>query len=170
MTEPRYVQQGEELVLAIYFHTAGFGYSLMNSPIEVLDKAKVVVTPADNKVVMQKVKKLIKKTRPSRIIIEDYKGKGSNKCERIRKLLQEVTRFGKRKGITVSSYSREQIKIVFSHWNASTRYEIAQVIASNVETFETLLFEKPVYPALEHSRSPILDAASLGITHYYITT
>lgn len=170
MTEPRYVREGEELILALYFHTTGFGYSLMNSPIEVLDKAMVVVTPADNKLVMQKVKKLIRKTKPCRIVIEDYKGKGSNKCERICELLKDVTRFAKRKGIHLSSYSREQIKIVFSNWNASSRYQIAQVIASNVEVFQNLLFEKPIYPKIEHFRSPIFDSASLGITHYYITT
>ena len=170
MIEPRYVTEGEELVLAIYFHTTGFGYTLMKNPIEVVSKGMIVVTPADNKTVMQKVKKLIRKTKPERIVLENHKGKGSNKCERICKLLLEVTRFSKRKGIAVSSYSREQIKMVFSNWSASSRYQIARVIASNVEAFENLIFEKPIYPKIEHFRSPVFDSASLGITHYYIST
>lgn len=168
MKDSRYVKEGEERILAIYFHTTGFGFSLMNSPIEVLEKGMVTVNPVDNKEVMRRLKKLIKKTNPERMVIEDYTGNNSCKSHRIIELLRATNRHAKQKGIPLSRYSREQIQLVFSNWKAKTRYEIATVIAQNVETYQNLLFKQPKYPRFEHFRSPQFDAASLGITHFYM--
>lgn len=167
MKDNRYVQDGEEQILTLYFNSIGFGFALMKNPLEVIDKGIVNVKPANNRIVMQKVKRLIRKLKPERIVIEDYTGALSNKSERIIHLLRSVRRLIQKKGIPLSRYSREQIRIVFEPWRAKTRYEIAEVIARNVKAYENLLFDKPKYPRNEHTLSVQFDAASLGITHYY---
>jgi hypothetical protein len=101
------------------------------------------------------------------LFIEDYSGNYSNKSKRVIDVLKAIQKYSKQKGFLSSSYSREQIRLVFSNWHAKTRYEIAEVISRNVEAFSNLLFDKPKYPKTEHSRSAQFDAASLGITHYY---
>ena len=169
MTNSRYVIDGEERILAIYFNYLGFGFTYMKNPLEVIEKGMHCITPIDNKKVIQKVKHLIKRTKPERIVIEDYTGNGSNKSKRVIELLKTIQAYTKRKGIVLSSYSREQIKLVFSNWHAQTRYEIAEVISRNVEAYRNLLFDKPKYPNVEHFRSAQFDSASLGITHYYLS-
>jgi Holliday junction resolvasome RuvABC endonuclease subunit len=129
----------------------------------------ISVSPIDNTVIFQKIKHLVRKLKPERIVIEDYTGKNSNKSKRVIELLKRIKSFAKRKGIVLSAYSREQIKLVFRNWFAETRYEIAEVISKNVEAFSNLMFDKPKYPKTEHFRSAQFDAASLGITHYYFS-
>jgi len=169
MKDNRYAQEGEERILALYFNSVGFGFALMKNPLEVLAKGRKCIAPVNNTIVLQKVKRLIRKLKPERIIIEDYTGNGSNKSERIISLLRSVKRLSQKKGIELSRYSREQIQTVFEPWHAKNRYEIAEVIARNVGAYENLLFEKPKYPKTEHTLSVLFDAASLGITHYYNT-
>jgi hypothetical protein len=167
MNDNRYVQEGEECILSLYFNALGFGYVLMKNPLEVIEKGMTSISPIDNTVVLQKVKHLIRKLKPERIIIEDYRGTYSNKSQRVIEVLRAIQKYSKQKGFALSSYSREQIRLVFSNWQAETRYEIAEVISRNVEAFTNLLFDKPKYPKTEHFRSAQFDAASLGITHYY---
>ena len=168
MIDNRYTQDGEERIISLYFNAIGFGFVLMKNPLEVIEKGMICITPIDNQEVLKKVKHLIRKTKPERIVIEDYTGEGSNKSKRIIALLKTIKAYAKQKGIVLSSYSREQIKLVFSNWHAETRFEIAEVIARNVEAFSNLLFDKPKYPKTEHFRSAQFDSASLGITHYYL--
>lgn len=168
MKDNRYVKEGEERILAIYFNTEGFAFTLMNNPLEVIEKGMVRVTPIDNNEIMTKLKRLVRKLKPERVVVEDYAGGGSHKSERIIQLLGRIVRYCKNKDIPYSRYSREQIRCVFEIWHANTKYEIAQVIARNVEAYANLLFEKPKYPKTEHSRSVQFDAASIGITHYYV--
>ncbi|QNM84899.1 hypothetical protein H9W90_11950 [Polaribacter pectinis] len=139
----------------------------MKNPLEVIEKGMISITPIDNTVVLQKVKHLIRKLKPERIIIEDFRGTYSNKSQRVIEVLRAIQKYSKQKGFALSSYSREQIRLVFSNWQAETRYEIAEVISRNVEAFTNLMFDKPKYPKTEHFRSAQFDAASLGITHYY---
>ena len=168
MSDNRYTQEGEERILSLYFNALGFGFVLMKNPLEVIEKGMVSITPIDNTVVLQKVKHLIRKLKPERIVIENYSGNYSNKSKRVVEILKAIQKYSKQKGIYLSSYSREQIRLVFGNWHAETRYEIAKVIARNVEAFTNLMFDKPKYPKTEHFRSAQFDAASLGITHYYI--
>ena len=169
MIDSRYVKEGQERVLAFYFSTLGFGYSYMNSPIEVIDKGMLCITPVNNAKTLMHVKRLVKKLKPECIVIEDSRGELSYKSIRIKTLLKNVERFTKQKGIVCYKYSRSQIRMVFSNWNAKTRYEIAKVIARNVWAFSNILFQKPKYPRIESYRSVLFDSASLAITHYYIT-
>lgn len=169
MTDNRYVTEGQECILAIYFNSRGYGFTVMKNPLEVIEKGMKCITPVDNTEVLKKVRKLIRRIQPERIIIEDHQGKGSNKSKRVIELLNKIKQFAKQKDIPLSAYSREQIRLVFGNWHASTRYEIAEVIARNVDAYKNLLFDKPKYPSVEHFRSAQFDSASLGITHYYLT-
>ena len=168
MNDNRYTQDGEELILSLYFNAIGFGFVLMKNPLEVIEKGMICITPIDNTEVLKKVKHLIRRLKPKRIIIEDHTGNYSNKSKRVVEVLKAIQKYSNQKGLKLSSYSREQIRLVFSNWHAESRYEIAEVISRNVEAFTNLLFDKPKYPKTEHFRSAQFDAASLGITHYYI--
>ena len=168
MNDNRYVQDGEEFILSLYFNSLGFGFVLMKNPLEVIEKGMISISPIDNTVVLQKVKHLIRKLKPERIIIEDFRGTYSNKSQRVIEVLRAIQKYSKQKGFALSSYSREQIRLVFSNWHAETRYEIAEIISRNIEAFTNLMFDKPKYPKTEHFRSAQFDAASLGITHYYM--
>ena len=124
MNDNRYTQDGEELILSLYFNAIGFGFVLMKNPLEVIEKGMICITPIDNTEVLKKVKHLIRRLKPKRIIIEDHTGNYSNKSKRVVEVLKAIQKYSNQKGLKLSSYSREQIRLVFSNWHAESRYEI----------------------------------------------
>lgn len=159
-----------ERVLGIYPNSFGFGFALMQGALTVIDKGMVKIKPACNTTALKKIKKLIEKYEPERVILEDFEANRLEKSPRVKQLIRSVQSYLKANNIPVSLYSREQIRLVFEIWNATTRYEIAEVIARNIPKFKMLLFDKPKYPKSEAYSSALFDAVSLCICHYYLTT
>ena len=112
----------------------------------------------------------IKTYSPDALILEDTSCKFSRKGARGKQLLRSLALSAKQQGVSVYSYSREDIRLVFEIWRAKTKYEIAEVIAKNIKGFEMLLYPKPTYPNSQKYLTALFDAVSLGITHYYKTT
>jgi len=162
------LEDNHERILAIYPNSYGFGFALMQGSLTVIDKGIVRITPMTNAESLVRLKELIKKYEPERVILEDFKGNSSFKCARVKQLIQSVIAFMKINKISYSEYSREQIRIVFDIWNAKTRYEIAEVIVRNIPKLRMLFFEKPKYPRTETYHFGLFDAVSLGICHYYL--
>ena len=162
-------QVKHERILSLFFNTGGFGYVLMEEPVDVLEKGIKSFKPVESPQLWEDIIELIKNLQPQRVILENDEGKKSNKCERIRKLLKRLKQFLKGLGMPYSSYDRDQIRMVFELWRARSKYEIALVISKSLPGFQNFLYEKPKYPKVEHYRTVVFDAAALGITHYYIT-
>lgn len=159
-----------ERVLGIYPNSYGFGFALMQGALTVIDKGMMKIKPACNTEAMGKIKELIAKYEPERIILEDFESNRSFKSPRIKQLIRSVQSYLKAKDIPASLYSREQIRLVFEIWNAKTRYQIAEVIARNIPKLKMLFFDKPKYPKSEAYSSALFDAVSICICHYYLTT
>lgn len=159
-----------ERVLGIYPNSFGFGFALMQGALSVIDKGMVKVKPACNTTALTKMKKLIEKYEPERVIVEDFEANRLGKSPRVKQLIRSLQSYLKVKEIPVNLYSREQIRLVFDIWNARTRYEIAEVIVRNIPKLRMLLFDKPKYPKSEAYGSALFDAVSLCICHYYLTT
>lgn len=159
-----------ERVLGIYPNSYGFGFALMQGALTVIDKGMIKIKPACNTEAMSKIKELIEKYEPQRIILEDFESNRLGKSARVKQLIRSIQSYLKAKDIPVSLYSREQIRLVFDIWNAKTRYEIAEVIAHNIPKLKMLFFDKPKYPKSEAYSSALFDAVSICICHYYLTT
>ena len=71
--------------------------------------------------------------------------------------------------VSVSKYSRNDIRFVFNAFNAHSKYEIAKVITDNVKQLPVELPKKRLSHKPEHYSMTIFDAISLAITHYYQT-
>ena len=88
---------------------------------------------------------------------------------RVKQLLKDIAKSAERKEIPVQSYSREQIKDVFSTFNVSTKYAIAQKL---IEWFPELEDNVPKIRQPWKSEDyymGLFDALSLGLTHLYLT-
>jgi Holliday junction resolvasome RuvABC endonuclease subunit len=101
---------------------------------------------------------------PSVIVIEDYAGKGSRRCRRIERLINDISKLASKKKIRVRSFSRAKVKQAFSDCGASTKQEIAIAIASRFPELAPRLprFRKPWMS--EDYRMSIFDAVALAMT------
>lgn len=166
----RVYEDRHERVLGIYPNSYGFGFTLMQGALTVIDKGMVKIKPACNTTAMTKIKELIDKYEPERVILEDFQANRLGKSARIKQLIRSILSYLNAKDISASQYSREQIRLVFAIWNANSRYEIAEVIARNIPKLKMLFYDKPKYPKSEVYQSGLFDAVSICICHYYLTT
>ena len=68
------------------------------------------------------------------IVLEDYAGKGSRRCQRIQWLINEISQLAAKQKIRVRSFSRAKVKQTFGELGASNKYEIAIAIAKRFQS------------------------------------
>lgn len=158
----------DEIILSIYPNSIGFGYAVMSSALTVLNSQVVQVKPVSNVQAMKRIREIINYYEPKVVVIEDYKGIGSRKSKRIQKMIDTISRYAHTKYLKTYSYSRSDIRYVFSSFNAHTKYEIACVIAENVKNMEHKLMKKRKTSESEKYMAGAFDAVSLGVTHFYM--
>lgn len=83
--------------------------------------------------------------RPSIVILQDAEGKHARTGKRVKKLIQKIIDFAKSENLEVFQYSRDQIRLVFEQFKATTKYEIANEHISEFKELETKLPKKDHY-------------------------
>jgi Holliday junction resolvasome RuvABC endonuclease subunit len=111
---------------------------------------------------------LIEQYQPNVIVVEDYAGKGSRRCSRIRELINDISKLAAKRKIKVRSFSRAKVKKAFFESGASNKHEIATAIASRFPELAPRLprFRKPWMS--EDYRMSIFDAVAFGLTFFHV--
>jgi len=159
----------ETIVLALYPNSIGFGYAIVKSPRDPLECGVVKISPISNRKSMERIKKFIDYYEPMVIIVQDLNGKNSFKVKRVKSLIHSITRYATDHHLHVARYSREQIRFVFSEFNAKSKFAIARTICKWLSQFEYRMprFRKP-WMAEDYNMG-MFDALSLALTHFYMT-
>lgn len=155
-------------VLAIDPSTRGFGFAVLEGPNRLIDWG-VKETKTDKKRRSLKlVEDLLEHYQPSVIVVEDYEGKGSCRCQRVGELINDISKLAARRKIRVRSFARAKVKQVFSESGASNKYEIAQAIAKRFPELAPRLprVRKPWMS--EDYRMSIFDAAAFGLAFFCV--
>ncbi len=152
-------------VLACYPNTLGFGFAFMESAVSLKSYQTVVIRPICNKRILKRIAEYIDFYAPDIVFLEN----GSRKSKRVQKLIALIQKYTAQKNLKVYSYSREQIRFVFSQFEARTKYQISLVIADHITDLKKHIRPKrKIFQAEPHTMG-IFDAVSLGICHYYHT-
>jgi len=168
MTSKEKEKSKTPIVLAFYPSFRGFGYAVMEKALEVIDTQVVAIRPVSNSMALKRMKEIIEYYKPEIVVLEDYRGMGSRKSKRVQKLIDSITKYAEKKKLNLTTYSRANIRFVFSNFNAHTKHEIATVIAENIPLMKNRLMEKRKTSETEKYIASAFDAVSLGITHYYM--
>ncbi|MCP4181191.1 MAG: hypothetical protein GY756_25795 [bacterium] len=157
------------LTMALFPNALGFGFAIMKDAltVEISQTVAVKPRPISNAKALKKIREKIAYYEPNTIIVEDYQK--SKKSKRVSKLLKEILQFCEERNIDFYTYSRKDIRFVFSNFNAHTKHEIAKVISENVDSMKNKLIEKRKCYEGEAYVTGAFDAVSLGITHFYMT-
>ena len=153
-------------VLAIDPSTRGFGFAVLEGPERLVDWG-VKETKKNKKARSLKLMEdLIDRYQPSVIVVEDYEGKGSRRCQRIQALINDVSKLAEKRKIRVRSFSRAKVKQAFSESGASNKHEIAVSIANHFPELAPRLprFRKPWMS--EDYRMSIFDAVAMALTYF----
>ncbi len=157
-------------VLAIDPSSRGFGFAVLEGPERLIDWG-VKETKTDKKRRSLKlIDDLIERYQPSVVVVEDYAGKGSRRCRRVRELIEDISKLASKRKIRVRSFSTAKVKQAFSESGASNKQDIATAIANRFPELAPRLprFRKPWMS--EDYRMSIFDAVGLAITFFQTKT
>ena len=160
-------KEKETFVLAFFPNSRGFGYAFMQNAITLKDYQIVTSNPISNKKLLKKIYGYIEYYAPDIVVLENTNGRQSRKGKRNEILIKSISKYAKAKNIKTVFYSREEIKFVFSQFEAKTKYEISKTISNSIPELKKLIKPKKKLWEAEPYSQGIFDAVSLGITHYF---
>ncbi len=154
-------------MLAIDPTHRGFGFVVLEGETTPLDWGTRHVSRPKHDGSIEKVDALIDRYDPAALILEDHAGDGSRRCLRVQTLIDGLHKLGQARDLSVFSYSRGDIRLAFSTHGATTKEEIANVLAARYPELAPRLPPKRKPWMSEDNRMAIFDAASLAVTHFH---
>src|SRR5215813_10843103 len=101
--------RNDKRALAIDPSTRGFGFAILEGPNRLIDWG-VKETKIDKKRGSLKfIEELIERYQPSVLVVEDYAGKGSRRCGRVRELINDISKLAANRKVKVRSVSRLKV-------------------------------------------------------------
>lgn len=156
-----------EKTLVIYPCTRGFSYAVMLSPLEVVEVNLVSPKQYNSDKLFRVFLNIYELHQPLTLIFENNNSKYSRKGKRSKNLQNRISKWAKKKDITLKTYSRNDIRQIFDRWFAKTKFDIAQVLLKNIPMLVSYSYPPRKYPQRDHNYESIFSAVSLGVTHYF---
>ncbi len=156
----------QKLTLVLHPNTFGVGFVICEGPKEILDFGLKKVQPISHHKYMKKVKWLIDYCKPNLVLLLDYKSRKLS--ARQKRIIDVIVDMAKAKNLELKSYSKSQVKQVFSSFQATTKYEIAMVILNWYPELKNKIPHKRLPWMAEHYQMGVFDAFALMLTHYYL--
>jgi len=148
-------------ILAIDPTTCGFGFVVLEGQMSLVDWGVKRAKRDKNAKCLAKVLDLIRQYQPTVIVFEDCSGRESRRHERIKEFLEEVKNLATNNKIKTRKVSRHTLKKTFASERASSRYEIATVIAKRLPDLAPLLPPRRQPWMSEDARMHIFNAAAM---------
>jgi len=157
----------QDLVLSIYPFSRGFAFVLFEGPESPFDwGVKEIKEKHKNTKTLDEIKKLIDRYRPEALVIEDTAGRGARRHRRIQKLYRMLAHFAAAEYVDLHCCSRVEVKACFASVGATTKYEIAKAVATQIPAFAHRIPRLRRAWMSEDPRQSLFDAAALGITYF----
>lgn len=154
-------------VLSVVAFSRGFAFVLFEGPESPFDWGVREIKGRDKNIkTLDAVKEIIDRYRPEALVITDMTINRSKQTARVRKLHGMLRHLATTEFVDIYEFSKDAVKTYFSPVGATTKYEIAKVIAQQIPAFGHRLppFRKAWMSA--DPRQYLFDAAALGLVFY----
>jgi hypothetical protein len=156
------------LVLAVHPSSRGFGWVLFESPLSAVDWGIASAKTGRNARLAKRFERLLKRYDPAVLVLEDFET-GTSRSERVKMLCRQFVHLAAGNGMDTPVYRRSAVRTVFASVGASTRYEIAQVVAQHIEAMNHRMPRKRKPWQSEDPRQSLFDAAALAMTYFAVS-
>src|SRR5436309_7902342 len=110
-------------MLAIDPSTRGFGFAVLEGPNRLIDWGVKETKKNKNARTLKLIEDLLDRYQPSVFVVEDYRGKGSRRCQRVGELINDISKLAAKREIRVRCFSRAKVKQAFFEADASNKQE-----------------------------------------------
>jgi hypothetical protein len=160
------IEKAGHLVLGVHPTTYGFGWILFEAPNEPLDWGMASAKDKRGKRLFARFDRIVSRYEPDVLVLETFDDDESRRSKGAHGLCREMAHRARVLGLDVRVYDREIVRSNFTDERASTRVEIATVIAARIPA---LSHRQPYHRGRYRSqdaRQSIFDAAALALTYY----
>ena len=156
-----------DLLLAVVPNTRGIAFTYFEGPLSPVDWGlKETRGAGKNGQSLAALAELITRLQPDVLILDDYTTGHPRRAPRIQRLQKLVVAHAASQAIEVVRYTRDDVRTTFAPAGAVTRYEIAELIAGQVDAFSFRLPPVRKLWMTEDRRMALFDAAALAMTHF----
>ena len=158
------------ITLAVHPTWAGFGWTAFEAPFAPFDWGLVYFDREKNALCLRKLEKLFDRLTPEMFVLEAFERDDSARADRITKLCRAMVSLAVHKGADVAVHRRADVQACFASVGASTRYDIAEMVARNIDALRHKLPPRRRSWEKEDPRLALFSAAALTITHYTLSS
>lgn len=160
----------EQRILAIHPTIKGFGFAVLEGPGELIDWGTKEGGHRTNSGSISKMYALIQRYHPDALVLEDRRSRAFRRSMRVTRLLAALTVLAEREKVTVQTYSRPQVREVFTGAGAQTKDDIARVIAGHFPELAPHLPPRRKPWMSQDTRMSIFDAVAWALASYFSTS
>jgi Holliday junction resolvasome RuvABC endonuclease subunit len=153
-------------VLAIDPFHKGFGFAVMEEPLQLVDFGLKIPTKNKGKISerLKNVEAIIDHYQPDVLVVEDSQATECKRGRRAREMLQGIEKLVSGRDIEVMKISQPLVQQIVTAPGSSTKYTVATKIAGQFQELKVLLprYRKPWMT--EDETMNIFDATALAVT------
>ncbi len=162
-------QKPNVTILALFPTAYGVGYALFHTPKKLVDCGLGHIRPVNSQKSLERVRQYLSFYEPDIVLVRGFEKKIAKSYKRTQKLIQAISEIAEQKGLKMHTYTRTQIKEVFTQFGKNSKYEISQKIIEWYPHTKEYEYSKRKRWMAENHFAGVFDAISLGIVHYYLT-
>tara|TARA_R110002124_G_scaffold153244_2_gene320284 strand:- start:20522 stop:21043 length:522 start_codon:yes stop_codon:yes gene_type:complete len=153
-------------VLAVHLNSRGFGWVLFENAHTPVAWSLVRAGAANDARLLSRFKRVIDRYEPRVVVFEAFDQSVAHRSDRIQRLYRAMGEEAKKRGVETPIFDREVVQLAFAKFGASTRPEIAAVIAKHIPAFAHRLPRERKFGAGEDARQCLFDATAVAITYF----
>lgn len=158
------------LTLGLYPTARGFAWVAFSSPFAPHDWGYCRLDKGPrhqkNERCLARIEKLLRRLEPEALILESFDERSAIQSPRLQRLSKSLAALASDRSLSVSVYTRTDVKKAFEPVGAVSRHEIACTISRQVPALRDLLPNKRKRWEGQDKRLSIFNAAALVLTHY----
>jgi Holliday junction resolvasome RuvABC endonuclease subunit len=154
---------GAKRILAIDPTSKGFGFVVLEGPVVLIDWGVKHASGDRNHRCLKLVVELIGRYQPDVFVVEDTRAKGSRRCLRVRRLIDDLLALVQEHQLRARRISRQTVRRYFARSGLATKRQVAVALTQRFPELEPYL--PPVRKAwmTEDERMSVFDAVAFTL-------
>lgn len=154
-------------LLSIDPTSKGFAFAVLEGPERLVDQGSMGVPKLDEVEYLNRIERLLKRFSPSGLVLEDPRGRGSRRGDRVVKLLRAVELLAWRYRVEVVRVSRGDVQGALGG-SGKTKHALALTVARWFTELEPLVPDPRRAWDSERERMNVFDAVSFAMTAFHL--
>jgi len=154
-------------LLSIDPTSKGFAFALLEGSERLVEQGSLGVPKLEEMEYLNRIEKLLTHFKPSGLVLEDPRGPGSRRGDRVVKLLRAVELLAWRYGVEVVRVSRGDVQGALGG-SGKTKHELALTVARFFTELEPFVPDPRRAWDTEALRMNVFDAVSFAMTAFHL--